>query len=105
MKVKVKCSTNRSIQVVDKRQYDNPLFEAARRSILEWAKQPRSKVSCIIECKTWKDTCLFNTYYVLIGAGMLDKAELLRKKFQNQFGIDLRNENVTNGVEKPTISS
>jgi len=70
--------------------------EAVVHSLKKRKKAAPSKVSVITECSVVrmgkKTTLLFNTYYMLVLAGMNKEAQRLRKTFLERFKIDLRNE-------------
>lgn len=69
-------------------------LEAAKQSMRSLdPKQPRN-VSVILAChrKGMKKQHFFNTYFVLLAAGMTQEAENIRTRFRTGFGIDLAQE-------------
>ena len=75
------------------------MYREAAVSVLEkQAMKPHCKVGLLLECYEKKNAnkigthVLFNTYFVLLGARMYEKANELRKKAKLEFGIDLREE-------------
>jgi hypothetical protein len=114
-KVVVKCSDFWMDELeIDSEIFDDVYVEAATRAIEKRKDLPGFKVTVIIE--TWekkdfkkpdKHFC-YNTYRILINAGMHDKAEMLRLNFLRMHGVDLqkeslKGENDTNGnvTDKP----
>lgn len=77
---------------------DDIYYEAAICVIERRRNQSSSKIGVIIECFDKKDRrnkqkhLIYNSYYILLGARMYAHAKLLRSKFFNMFGIDLRQE-------------
>jgi hypothetical protein len=55
--------------------------------------QPRN-VSVILQCcrKGTKRSHFYNTYFVLLAAGMAEEADRIRSRFKTQFDIDLAKE-------------
>lgn len=85
---------------IDSEIFDDVYVEAATRAIERLRSGPGFKVTVIIE--TWekkdfkrpeKHIC-YNTYRILINAGMHVKAETMRLNFLNAHGIDLSKENL-----------
>lgn len=110
-KVVVKCSDFWMDEVeIDSEVFDDVYVEAATRAIEKRKDLPGFKVTVILE--TWekrdfkkpeKHFC-YNTYRVLINAGMHTKAEMLRINFMKMHGIDLQKESLKgeNGnIDKP----
>jgi hypothetical protein len=76
--------------------FDDPFMEACTRAI-EFKYKTADKLSappCIVACLDRKGakTHVYNTYNVLINAGLHKFAETLRVKFMNSSGIDLQKE-------------
>ena len=88
-------------------EYDSK-FTKQKDAYLDAAKQamrsldPNSprKVSVILECcrKGTKRSHFYNTYFVLLSAGMTIEAERVRSRFKEGFGIDLAKEPARNPV-------
>ena len=71
-------------------------FDAAKQAMQKLdSTQPRN-VSVILEChqKGRRKSHFYNTYFVLLSAGMSAEADALRCRFQQEFGIDLAKEPV-----------
>lgn len=76
--------------------FDDPFMEACTR-IIEFKRQQSSHMSvppCIVSCLDRKGAKIhvYNTYVVLINAGMHKFAENLRNRFMKDSGIDLQKE-------------
>ena len=91
---------------IDSEIFDDIYVEAATRAIEKRKDLPGFKVTVIIE--TWekkdfkkpdKHYC-YNTYRILINAGMHDKAEMLRLNFMRMHGIDLQKESLKGENDK-----
>jgi hypothetical protein len=85
---------------IDSEIFDDVYVEAATRAVEKRQAIPGFKVGVIIECwekkdftKPLKHIC-YNTYRVLINAGLHDKAEMMRANFIKMYGTDLRNESL-----------
>ena len=85
---------------IDSELFDDVYVEAATRAVEKRMKMPNFMVAVIIECwekkdfkKSDKHYC-YNTYRVLINAGMHNKAEILRSNFMKLHGIDLQKESL-----------
>lgn len=97
-----KCCAQKYEYELDPNVFDNVedfIFrEACIRAVEERSKMTSFNMSPIIECYAKEDEndvtkhILFNTYFILIGARMYDKAKLLREKFQIQLNVDLQGE-------------
>ena len=77
------------------------LFEAAKQELKGLDPQQPRTVSVIMECYRKgfpKKSMIFNTYFVLLAAGMAEEAERLRERFKIQFDIDIAKEPVQNPV-------
>ena len=92
---------------IDSVLFEDVYVEAATRSIEKRKDLPGFKVTIIIE--TWEKKDLkrpekhfcYNTYLILINAGLHDKAEMLRLNFMRMHGIDLQKEHLkgdNNGI-------
>src|SRR3972149_982946 len=72
---------------IDPEIFDDVYVEAATRAIEKRKDLPGLKVAVVIECWEKKDFkrpekhYCYNTYRVLINAGMYNKAEILRQNF------------------------
>jgi hypothetical protein len=76
--------------------FDDPFMEACTR-IIEFKRQQSDHLSvppCIVACLDRKGAKMqvYNTYIVLINAGMHKYAENLRNRFMQDCGIDLKKE-------------
>jgi hypothetical protein len=97
-KVIVKCLGKTDEFKIDPKVFDDIYYEAAIRFLKKGKDQASFRVSAVIECfdknflKIDRKHFYYNTYHVLIGAGMCGKAEMLRSKFLKEFGIDLQKE-------------
>ena len=100
-KVVVKCSDFWMDEFeIDSEIFDDVYVEAATRAIEKRKDLPGFKVTVIIECwekkdfkKPEKHFC-YNTYRILINAGLHGKAEMLRINFMKMHGIDLQKESL-----------
>lgn len=100
-KVVVKCSDFWMDEVeIDSEIFDDVYVEAATRAVEKRKDLPGFKVTVILECwekrdfkKPEKHFC-YNTYRVLINAGLHEKAEMLRLNFMKMHGIDLQKESL-----------
>ena len=100
-KVVVKCASLWMDEYeIDPDIFDDVYVEAATRSIEKRKDEPGFRVTVILE--TWekkdfkkpdKHFC-YNTYRILINAGMHQKAEMLRINFLQMHGIDLQKESL-----------
>ena len=78
--------------------FDDPYLEALTREIELGKKLPHLKIRPAIVCwdvETPKKPLVYNSYFVMLNAGLYTKAELLRKKFKAQHSIDLATEPLT----------
>jgi len=101
---------------IDSDIFDDIYVEAATRAVEKRQNLSDFKVGVIIECwekkdflKPAKHIC-YNTYHVLINAGIHHKAEIMRKNFMTMYGNDLRNESLkgddgTNDIKQPDSGS
>ena len=100
-KIVVKCSNFWMDEFeIDSEIFDDVYVEAATRAVEKRQAIPGFKVGVIIECwekkdfkKPEKHFC-YNTYRVLINAGLHEKAEILRLNFMRMHGIDLQKESL-----------
>jgi len=85
---------------IDPEIFDDVYVEAATRAIEKRKDLDGFKVTVVLECWEKKDFkkldkhFCYNTYYVLINAGMYEKAEMLRLNFIRMHGIDLQKESL-----------
>jgi hypothetical protein len=85
---------------IDSDIFDDVYVEAATRAVENRQNLPGFKVGIIIECWEKKDFAkpnkhiCYNTYRVLVNAGLYDKAEIMRTNFMKMYGTDLRNESL-----------
>lgn len=100
-KIVVKCASLWMDEYeIDPDIFDDVYVEAATRAIEKRKDEPGFRVTVILE--TWekkdfkrpdKHFC-YNTYRILINAGMHEKAEVLRTNFLQMHGIDLQKESL-----------
>jgi len=69
-------------------------LDAAKQAMLKLDPMKPRKVSVIMECccKGERRSRLYNTYFVLLAAGMTTEAERIRERFKRMSGIDLAKE-------------
>lgn len=124
MKSPKKPTTNKKIVVkcadfwMDEFEIDSEIFEdvyieAATRAVEKRKNVKGFKVTVIIECWEKKDFkrpekhFCYNTYRVLVNAGLYEKAEVLRMNFIKMYGTDLAKENLKgdgiDGNDRPAI--
>jgi hypothetical protein len=100
-KVVVKCSNFWMDEIeIDSEVFEDVYVEAATRAIEKRKDLPKFKLTVILECwekrdfkKPEKHFC-YNTYRVLINAGLHTKAEMFRINFMKMYGIDLQKESL-----------
>ena len=85
---------------IDSEIFDDVYLESATRAVEKRKNQPGFKVTVMVECwekkdfkKPEKHFC-YNTYLILINAGMHEKAEILRKNFMKLYSIDLQKDSI-----------
>lgn len=100
-KIIVKCSDFWQEEIdIDADIFDDVYVEAATRAIEKRTPLEGFKVTVVLECWEKKDQkrpdkhYCYNTYRILINAGMHEKAEMLRMNFKNMHGIDLQKESM-----------
>jgi hypothetical protein len=100
-KIVVKCADFWTDEFdIDSETFDDVYVEAATRAIEKRKNLPGFKVTVILETWEKKDVkkpnkhYCYNTYRVLINAGMHEKAEMLRLNFMTMHGIDLQKESL-----------
>lgn len=94
MKVIVQYLCKKVEQTVKSVKGKDPFLEAAKMTMQDLdPKQPRG-VSVILAChrKGLRKQHFYNTYFVLLAAGMTVEAERIRARFKEGFGIDLAQE-------------
>jgi hypothetical protein len=94
MKVIVQYLCKKVEQTVKSVKGKDSFLEAAKMTMRDLdPAQPRG-VSVILAChrKGLKKQHFYNTYFVLLAAGMTTEAETLRTRFKAGFGIDLAQE-------------
>jgi hypothetical protein len=85
---------------IDPEVFDDVYVEAATRAIEKRKDLDGFKITVVLECWEKKDFkkldkhFCYNTYYILINAGMYEKAEMLRLNFIRMHGIDLQKESL-----------
>lgn len=105
-KVVVQCSTFwKDEYEIDSNVFDDVYMEAATRAVEKRKSEEGFKVAVIVECFEKKDAknsdkhYCYNTYFVLVNAGLHDKAEMLRLNFLKLHGIDLQKESIRGDEE------
>jgi len=95
---------------IDPEIFDDVYMEAATRALEKRKDGEKFLVTVVMECYLKKDMkdankhYVYNTYFVLINAGLHYKAEMMRLNFLKSHGIDLRKENLK-GDDTPELSS
>ena len=85
---------------IDSNVFEDIYMEASTRGVEKRKDLEGFKVTVMIECWEKKDTddpnkhFCYNTYFILINAGLHKKAEILRKNFINMHNIDLQKESL-----------
>lgn len=111
-KVVIKCLDWKEEFSIDPDVFDDVYMEAATRALEKRKDGEKFLVTVVMECFLKTDTkksnkhFVYNTYFVLINAGLHYKAEMMRLNFLKSHGIDLRKESLKsddNGTE-PTNS-
>jgi hypothetical protein len=101
--VVVKCFNWEDEIEVNADVFDDVLMEAATRAVEKRKNLEGFKVAVVIECyekKLVEDPdkhFMYNTYFVLINAGIHEKAEILRLNFLKMHKIDLQKESLKGG--------
>ena len=69
-------------------------LDAAKQAMKSLDPPKPRNVSVVMECcrKGTKRSHFYNTYFVLLAAGMTQEAERIRSRFKTQFDIDLAKE-------------
>lgn len=100
-KIVVKCADFWTDEFeIDSEVFDDVYAEAATRSVERRKDLPGFKVTVVIECWEKKDLknpekhFCYNTYRILINAGLHEKAEIFRNNFMKASNIDLQKENL-----------
>lgn len=92
---------------IDESIFEDVYMEAATRVVEKSRKKRNFQLGVILECydknkeKISDEHYVYNTYFVLINAGMYKKAELLREKFKKSFNVDLQEEPIRGHSGKP----
>jgi len=113
-KIVVKCSTFWMEEFeIDSEIFDDVYCEGATRAVEKRHTLQGFKVGPIIECwekkdftKPLKHIC-YNTYRILVNAGLHNKAQMMRSNFLKMYGTDLNEESLKddNGTTRtPTIA-
>ena len=107
-KVVVKCLDWTEEFSIDPEIFDDVYVEAATRALEKRKDGEKFLVTVVMECYLKSDAkktnkhFVYNTYFVLINAGLHFKAEMMRLNFIKSHGIDLRKESLKgddNGTE------
>jgi len=99
-KVVVKCLDWTEEFAVDPEIFDDIYMEAATRALEKRKDGEKFLVTVVMETYLKADTkksekhYVYNTYFVLINAGLHFKAEMMRLNFLKSHGIDLRKESL-----------
>lgn len=92
---------------VDEAIFEDVYMEASTRIIEKNRKKKNFQLGVVVECydkskeKIAEEHYVYNTYFILVNAGMYKKAEILREKFKENFGVDLQKEPVCGDATKP----
>jgi len=103
--VVVKCLDWEEVFDIDSSIFDDIYMEAATRALEKRKDGEKFLVTVIMECYQKRDEkkpdkhFVYNTYFVLINAGLHQKAEIMRFNFMKTHGVDLRKESLK-GDEK-----
>jgi hypothetical protein len=110
----VKTLTHTDSVKIDINIFDDPYLEAATRVIENHRFDKTFKVSVIVECYFKNDVAdpmkhfIYNVYYILVNAALYEKAEKLRTLFKQNYGVDLKFENMrgeeTNNIIKKNVT-
>lgn len=80
--------------------FDDVYLEASTRAVEKRRNLPGFLLSATLECwekkdfnNTNKHFC-YNTYFVLVNAGMHKKSEIFRDNFTRMYGVDLQKESL-----------
>lgn len=94
MKIVVQYLGKKVEQIVKSVKGRDSFLEAAKMTMRDLDPQQPRNVSVILAChrKGMRKQHLFNTYFVLLAAGMTVEAERVRDRFKEGFGIDLAQE-------------
>lgn len=109
-KVVVKCLDWTEEFEIDPTIFDDIYVEAATRALEKRKDGEKFLVTVVMECYIKSDVnksnkhFVYNTYFVLINAGLHFKAEMMRLNFLKSHGIDLRKESLK-GSEDETDKS
>lgn len=100
-KIVVQCSSFWKDEFdIDTEIFDDVYMEAATRAVEKRKDEEGFKVAVIVECYEKKNIkkidqhFCYNTYFILVNAGLHDKAEMLRLNFLKLHGIDLQRESI-----------
>ena len=84
---------------IDSDIFDDIYMEAATRAI-EKLKDEEFKLTIVLECWEQKDAdkpdkhFCYNSYFVLVNAGLHQKAEMLRMNFLQEHQLDIQKESI-----------
>jgi len=99
-KVVVRCLDWKEEFSIDPEIFDDIYVEAATRALEKRKEGEKFLVTVIMECYLKKEEkvsdkhYVYNTYFVLINAGLHLKAEMMRLNFLKSHGVDLRKESL-----------
>jgi hypothetical protein len=85
---------------IDSFVFEDIYMEAATRAVEKRKNLPGFKVVAIVECWIKEDDSdlnkhiCYNTYYIMVNAGLYEKAENLRANFLKLYNIDLKKESL-----------
>lgn len=118
-KIIVRCLDWEEEFSIDPDLFDDMYVEAATRALEKRKDGEKFLVTVVMECYLKKDEknaekhFVYNTYFVLINAGLHFKAEMMRLNFLKSHGIDLRKESLkgdddgttpTNSIESESVN-
>lgn len=88
MKIKVK-----SVDWKETVTEDEILKSVVVKTIQKLSQRKDAKIGCVISCDVTTNgktkEYLFNSYHILMAAGLKKPANRMKKLFKNQYGIDL----------------
>lgn len=102
-KVIVKCLDWTEEFSIDPEIFDDVYMEAATRALEKRKDGEKFLVTVVMECYIKSDVkksskhFVYNTYFVLVNAGLHFKSEMMRLNFLKSHGIDLRKESLKGG--------
>jgi hypothetical protein len=107
-KVVVQCSNFWKDEFdIDSNIHDDILLEAATRAVEKRNHNKNFRVAVVFECYEKKNIKIYdlhfcyNTYFIMVNAGLYEKAEMLRLNFKKKHGVDLQKESLKGDNDGP----